>query len=61
MKQIKTVVVMLPFTGFGGEKNAEKFDNAVNQAIEEINGSVIDIKYSFWQGAATAMIIYEKK
>lgn len=52
---------MLRFTGFGGEKDAEKFDNAVNQAIEKIDGEVIDIKYSFWQGAATAMVIYEKK
>lgn len=61
MKQIKTVVVKFNFSGFGGKKNAEKFDEAVNQAFKEIDGEVIDIKYAFCQEIATAMIIYEKK
>ncbi|MDE1970725.1 MAG: hypothetical protein KGI50_04100 [Patescibacteria group bacterium] len=61
MKQIKTVIVRLNFTGFGGEKNTQKFDEAVNLAIKEISGEIVDIKYAFWQGVATAMVIYEKK
>ena len=61
MKQVKTVAVLLKFTGFGGEKNTAQFDEAVNKAIREIDGEIVDVKYAFWQGVATAMIVYEKK
>ena len=58
MRKIKTI--------FAGE--AEAFDNKVNQALEELKGAVIDIKFStdfaIEEGDKdayfNAMIIYEE-